>query len=504
MGKKALLSGVREKGSDRIEFDFEFNGVRYRPTLERTPTEANLRRAYKQLQDIKERIARGVFSFEEDFPDYRFKTALPEKGARKAETCDDIFDKFLAHCEMRVKMDDMAFSTLDGYREILDTVFRPKIGQEVFEKVVYSELAKIVSDHTKNRKKKTYNNVTSAVRTTFKFGYKDRPGLFNPALALQTFRITAKDRPRIDPFTIQEAETIIAAAHRIHGEWYGNYEEFRFFTGLRQSEEFALKLCDCDLENGVISINKAVVLSRAKNRTKTNLDREITLCPRARKVLERQLGLRKQMVATGKIKHDSVFFVEGGEPFETLYLPYNRWREVMEALPIRYRKPYNSRHSYISWRLMVGHNRLLVALEDGHSVATMERTYAAWTKGAKPEDVELIKVAMTGCTSTLASDSVEEIKTPPQSPAAVTTLSLDEQIEGTASATASARGSASDCSCKRKLRKPCSKKWLGWQDSNLRMAGSKPAALPLGDTPAVSHSHRADQPRIRSIACNGE
>src|ERR1700728_2591240 len=30
--------------------------------------------------------------------------------------------------------------------------------------------------------------------------------------------------------------------------------------------------------------------------------------------------------------------------------------------------------------------------------------------------------------------------------------------------------------------RPCSK-WLGWKDSNLRMAGSKPAALPLGDTP---------------------
>ena len=25
--------------------------------------------------------------------------------------------------------------------------------------------------------------------------------------------------------------------------------------------------------------------------------------------------------------------------------------------------------------------------------------------------------------------------------------------------------------------------WLGWKDSNLRMAGSKPAALPLGDAP---------------------
>ena len=25
--------------------------------------------------------------------------------------------------------------------------------------------------------------------------------------------------------------------------------------------------------------------------------------------------------------------------------------------------------------------------------------------------------------------------------------------------------------------------WLGWEDSNLRMPGSKPGALPLGDTP---------------------
>src|SRR6201996_8004886 len=88
------------------------------------------------------------------------------------------------------------------------------------------------------RRTKTYNNIVSAVRTYFKFGYKDRPGKFNPALALPGFRITSKDRQKVDPFKIQEAETIIATGHRMHGEWYGNYDEFRFFTGLRQSEQF--------------------------------------------------------------------------------------------------------------------------------------------------------------------------------------------------------------------------------------------------------------------------
>jgi hypothetical protein len=43
---------------------------------------------------------------------------------------------------------------------------------------------------------------------------------------------------------------------------------------------------------------------------------------------------------------------------------------------------------------MAGHNILLVAQEDGHSVHTMLSTYAAWTKGATPADVETIKQAM--------------------------------------------------------------------------------------------------------------
>ena len=90
------------------------------------------------------------------------------------------------------------------------------------------------------------------------------------------------------------------------------------------------------------------------------------------------------MVAAGQISHEFVFFNAVGEPFETTYLPYNRWTEVLATLPIRFRKPYNSRHSYISWRLMAGHNRLLVAQEDGHSVETMERTYAAWTRAQSP------------------------------------------------------------------------------------------------------------------------
>ena len=125
----------------------------------------------------------------------------------------------------------------------------------------------------------------------------------------------------VDPFTIQEAEALIAALHRDWGEAQGNYDEFRFFTGLRQSEQIALLTSDCDLVQGKIRISKARVDGRDKDRTKTSEDRLVELCPRALEVLKRQLALRARKVIAGQITHDEVFFKENGAPIRNLSIP---------------------------------------------------------------------------------------------------------------------------------------------------------------------------------------
>lgn len=321
---------------------------------------------------------------------------------------------------MRVDMNDMAFSTCQDYRRILKSVWRPKIGTELFESIVYSRLAGVLAKHTRN--KKTYNNVASAIRCAFAYGYKDHPEKHNPAVGITTFRITKKDRLPIDPFAIQEAERVITESHAEFGQAHGNFEEFRFFTGLRQSEQLALSAPDCDLDNGRITITKARVRGRVKDRTKTREDREIELCGRALEVLKRQMALRERLVAAGKTQHQFVFFQDDGAPIANLSYPYDRWRYVFEKLEkcektkLRYREPYNARHSYISWRLMAGHNVLRVAQEDGHSAATMFSTYAAWIKRTKDSDVEAIVAAMECSPVSLLSQDGEvpsEPLTPP-------------------------------------------------------------------------------------------
>ena len=71
MGRRSITGGVVAKGSQRIQYDFRLDGVRYRPTLKAIPTEANLRRAREHLNAIKERIRLDTFSFIEEFPDFR-------------------------------------------------------------------------------------------------------------------------------------------------------------------------------------------------------------------------------------------------------------------------------------------------------------------------------------------------------------------------------------------------------------------------------------------------
>ena len=66
MGKKSELSGIRARGSNRINLIYVC-GVRYRPTVKRIPNEANLRRAHQQLKHMKTRIERGEFNFADEF-----------------------------------------------------------------------------------------------------------------------------------------------------------------------------------------------------------------------------------------------------------------------------------------------------------------------------------------------------------------------------------------------------------------------------------------------------
>jgi integrase len=97
--------------------------------------------------------------------------------------------------------------------------------------------------------KKTYNNIVSVLRRAFEHGYRDHPERHNPARGLKTLRIHRKDRPPVDPFSIEEAETLIAAIHRDWGEGAGQLRRVPLLHGtaaLRADRAPHLRLRRCE------------------------------------------------------------------------------------------------------------------------------------------------------------------------------------------------------------------------------------------------------------------
>ena len=133
---------------------------------------------------------------------------------------------------------------------------------------------------------------------------------------------------------------------------------------------------------------------------------------------------------------------------------------------------------------MIGKNALWVALQHGHSIATMLRAYAAWAEGSVETDIETIKSSMnlTPVPRKLPVRPNEECHYCHVAPA-IDNLAVDLSVAEVihrlcAPASAVVRGVGvvlSPCFPRNNFMP---KSWLGWKDSNLRMAGSKPITLP--------------------------
>lgn len=402
MGRKSKTGGISPKGG-RIQFTFVYCGERRRPTIDLAPTQTNLKNARRRMQAILQAIRNGTFDFAEEFPDYRHLTAIA--GASSQRTVDEVVEAFISALRAR---DELAFATVEGYRKILKHHVQAEHGAKPFSAITFSQLDAIVN--ALEGTKKTFNNVVSAIRQAWEYGYKDLPKQANPALGLEGVRIPKREQPKPDPLDLDEAEEMIAETRRLWGEAQANYEEFRFFSGVRPSEEIALTWPDFDERRGELVVNKARVMARDKDEPKNYEPRVLELSPRALEVLLRQRALYARLKLEGRIAHDRIFFREDGNSFHDLQVQWKRWRRTQASLRMRSRDPYNARHSSVSWNLMLGKNLLWVAEQHGHSAAVMLKTYAKWMKGATEEDIERLRAAFGFATNLplakIANDSM--------------------------------------------------------------------------------------------------
>lgn len=67
------------------------------------------------------------------------------------------------------------------------------------------------------------------------------------------------------------------------------------------------------------------------------------------------------------------------------------WTPTLKLLGIRYRRPYNMRHTYATVMLMAGMTPAFCAKQPGHSVEMFLKTYSKWLDGDQ-DDLEMSRL----------------------------------------------------------------------------------------------------------------
>ncbi|WP_285410888.1 tyrosine-type recombinase/integrase [Variovorax sp. efr-133-TYG-130] len=121
------------------------------------------------------------------------------------------------------------------------------------------------------------------------------------------------------------------------------------------------------------------MLGEHKDNTKTNVARLVQLNSRAMEYLRAQKE-HSFLMADGWMFPDPKTrerWVDDWTPRE-MY-----WRPTLKRLGIRYRSPYETRHTYATMLLMAGVAPAYGAKQLGHSVEMFLRTYAKWMDGGQ-------------------------------------------------------------------------------------------------------------------------
>ena len=176
-------------------------------------------------------------------------------------------------------------------------------------------------------------------------------------------RIRKRD---IDPFSKHERDRIIQAFNdHDYYDYYGSFVRFLFFTGCRPSEAVALKWEKID--SNFILFNEAIVEGVRQDSTKTYSSRRFPINGQLRELLNDIPRLT-----------DLVFRAKKGGVININNFNRRAWHTVISELGIRFRSPYNCRHTFITECLNANIPVATVAYWVGNSPKVIYEHYAGF------------------------------------------------------------------------------------------------------------------------------
>lgn len=355
--------GARPISARSIEIDFYYQGTRCRERLQLEPTPANLKKAAQHRAAIISSIDNGTFDYQVTFP----RSPRARKFIRK-----DRLDQYLKNW-LEAKKPTIKSSTYKDYRKIIEGQLIPQFGHLMLAELKRGHVRDWAATLTCGNKR--ISNIISPLRAALDDAMHDELIPHNPLAGWHYRKIEPpKEIDDIDPFTSEEQAAILAALPSDGVPLI----QFALWTGLRTSELVGLEWGDIDWRQNRCRITRAITQAskgEAETTKTTAGTRTIDLLPRAVAALIAQKTM-SYLHPSGRV------FINPrtGDPWTgDQAIRKTLWTHALKRAGVRYRRPYQTRHTYASMMVSSGEPLAWVSKQMGHtSVVTTARIYAGW------------------------------------------------------------------------------------------------------------------------------
>lgn len=402
-----LPPGLAIRSTRAVQVEFMWNGQRCTESIKGIPTQGAVMAAVAKRMVVLDDIKHNRFTLENHFPkSRRLKTSQKKKqeiDTRARRTMKDLFQTFV---DRYAKEHPSRHNTLHTHKEVVSSRLGPALGDLQPVELTKDLLIQFRHGLRENGLSDSrISNVMTPLRAALNIAVEE--GLVSRNLALElapTKPKTAKsvaldtagepsfDEPlpstlipqyesaakHADPLDAEERKAVL---NHLHGQ-VRNIFMFAFWAGLRTGELVALRWCDVDLEKKRICVRLAFSKKSFTN-TKGRRARWVELFPPALAVLKAQKELTGE---AGRWVFHNPRTNDRWQNSERLRV---LWGAALKAAGVRYRYPYQTRHTYASMMVSAGEPTEWVSEQMGHMDGRMvAAVYGRWLRRADLEPGE--------------------------------------------------------------------------------------------------------------------
>jgi integrase len=346
------VSIKKNKLSNSLQLSFTYKNIKCREIYPFRVTDRNIKKASDKVAGIRDRIESGTFNYADEFP-----TSSKLK----------IFSNITHDVNVKYYLDDyienavrrgLSHTTINSYRKsvaALKPLWNFSVG-----KLTAREVLSFIENSP--QAPKTIRNRISVLRCSL-----------NKAIIQNMITIDPTSQINLSVFLSNEKKLNARKKHKdvlpFNGEEIYNILNncsgqekyiitFCIETGCRSGEWAGLKWCDVNFDSKEVCLVETFTENQIKG-TKSNLARTVPLSNKAIEALTSQFEL------TGT-NGEFVFLNSKGNPWNTDSFRKHQWTKIIKKSGVKYRYPYQLRHSFATRNISEGMNLWKLSQLMGH------------------------------------------------------------------------------------------------------------------------------------------